>query len=304
MKKKNLFFTAIIFSCAAAIFSCSVIDFSTEDASITAPAISRNEKDGSITILPTVKKAATYINVFRYEVSSNDKDANIVENTTVNIGQIIPTEYYKDNAISLKDYYTAGDKYYQYYVRYQFSTGYSFSKTTNTFKGCGNGEVILTEAEPSGAIEISYTSSSAILTIEKAGELVNLREIYGSDGDDFFSPMISINNGIHSYLFPLTEATVNGVDCYQVALMSLVPDTFIRKKLKVTALIGQTQDDSIGKSENFDGSDPKYFAKVYNWTKPITNTKLTVDAEEQTYFEIADKNQELDVFDYTEPNSN
>ena len=135
MKKIFILLTAVF---SAALFSsCGFIDFSKDDGSITAPTITYGSDGGSIIITPVHQSGCYYVNVIRYEVSTGDKDADMVPGSTVNIGQIQPTEYYNNHAMTFIDYYTDSNKFYQYYVRYRKADGYTSSQTTISYQGKG-----------------------------------------------------------------------------------------------------------------------------------------------------------------------
>lgn len=302
MKKKLILLTAVFF--VALFSSCNFIDFSTNDNSITAPTIHGSD-GGGIVIAPVKQADCYYINVIRYEVSSGDKDASKVENSTVVVGQIVPTSYPQNNAMIFIDYYTDSSKFYQYYVRYRKADGYSYSQTTISYAGkgaSGSGEREMTAVDASNPLKVDYDSKTYLLTIEKSllvntgHELPETHDSQSSSGGDavYFKPMVGINNGIRTQLFSLSEQTVNGVECYQIALGSVLPSLFRDRELKVTGIYGQ---------EEFDPSKGAYETSIpfknIAWTKPLSNIDLYVDAESAKTFSVKAQTEEPDVFDTT-----
>ncbi|MCR5217803.1 hypothetical protein [Treponema sp.] len=289
---------------AAALFSsCGFIDFSTDDGSITAPTVTYGSDDASIIITPVHQSNCYYINIIRYEVSSGSKDADKVDDSTVVVGQIVPTDYYNNNAMTFIDYYTDSSKYYQYYVRYRKADGYTYSQTTISYAGkgtSGSGERELTAVDTSTPLEINYDSGTYVLTIEKALLVTSgtheLPETHDSTSGTpvYFDLMVGLNNGTRTQLFELSEQTVNSVECFQIALGSVLPSTFRDKELKITGLYGQ---------EEFDPSKGAYESEApfmnIAWTKPLTDTDLYVDTVSASYFTVSAQTEEPDVYDVT-----
>ncbi|MBB5219051.1 hypothetical protein DYE49_11520 [Treponema rectale] len=301
MKKIFILLTAVF---SAALFSsCGFIDFSKDDGSITAPTITYGSDGGSIIITPVHQSGCYYVNVIRYEVDSGSKDASMVQNSTVNIGQIQPTEYYNNHAMTFIDYYTDSNKFYQYYVRYRKADGYTSSQTTISYQGkgtAGSGERELTAVDPSTPVRIDYNSNTFVLTIEKSLLVVSgtheLPETHESVTGTpvYFVPMIGINNGVRTQLFELGEQTINSIDCYQIALGNTLPTAFRDKELKITGIYGQ---------EEFDPSKGAYTSEApfmnIAWTKPLSDTDLFVDTEAASYFIVKQQVEEPDVYDVT-----
>ena len=301
MKKLFILLTAVF---SAALFSsCGFIDFSKDDGSITAPTVAYESDGGSIIITPVPQSGCYYVNVIRYEVTTGDKDADMVPGSIVNIGQIQPTEYYNNHATTFFDYYTDSNKFYQYYVRYRKADGYTSSQTTISYAGkgaAGSGERELTAVDPSAPVRIDYDSKTFVLTIEKdlivATGIHELPETHESTAltPVYFVPMIGINNGVRTQLFKLGETTVNSVGCYQIALGSTLPTSFRDRELKITGIYGQ---------EEFDPSKGAYESKApfmnIAWTKPLSDIDLFVDSEAASYFIVKQQVEELDVYDVT-----
>lgn len=136
--KKILFISTIILSLAFA--SCDFINISNteKDTSIAAPGI-ESRADGLV-IAPKYVSGASYMSIFRYEVSDATSAAIIVENSTKLVGQITPASTYS-GATQFTDFYTDSGKYYQYYIRYKNSSTYVYSKMSGTYKGVGTSDL-------------------------------------------------------------------------------------------------------------------------------------------------------------------
>lgn len=232
--KKNFFILTILFSLVT--FSCGIINVSddSEDTSIAAPSIVYATE--GLVIAPTYSSGASYINIFRYEVSSSSDSATIVENTTKLVGQITPADNYTGQT-QFTDLYTNSSKYYQYYVRYKNSHTYIYSKKSGTFAGKGSaGEKSITNNTSNTAIQISLNDKQYILSFAST----DITMPTPADTTDSFDVMVGLNNGVNTLLFPMTFDSANGK--YTLSLRNVLPDDFLAVALTMECLVGQTDE--------------------------------------------------------------
>ena len=287
--KKSLFILTILFSLVT--FSCGIINVSdnTEDTSIAAPSIVSTTE--GLVIAPTYSSGASYISIFRYEVSGSSDSATVVEDTTKLIGQITPADNYTGQT-QFTDFYTNSSKYYQYYARYKNSHTYVYSKTSGTFAGKGSaGEKSITNNTSNSAVQISLDDKQYILSFAST----DITMPTPADTTDSFDVMVGLNNGVNTLLFPMTLDSANSK--YTLSLRNVLPDDFLAVALTMKCLVGQTDEDfTVGTN------DTTVNYTTYHWCNSI-DAQVLVDSTIADTFKIPTEVTDSDTSDFT-PSAN
>lgn len=292
--KKILFFNNIIFTLTALVcaMSCNLININNSESSDTIEAPVIENGAGGWVISPATVTGTLYYNIFRYEVTDGTSSGTIVEGTTTSIGQVIPYTDTKANTysgtVSFIDYYTDTSKYYQYYIRYKTSHAYRYSKVTGTYSGSGtSGVKAITNNTGLEKIQIALDSSQYIISF--ASTDVTMPTPF--DATDTFDVMVGLNNGVSTYLYPMTKDTANNK--YSLSLRNVLPSDFMDVTLTMTCIIGQTDEKKLAGSN----SETTLYT-TYHWTSALA-AEATIDATAVSTFKVPSTLNDNTVTDYT-----
>lgn len=288
MKKTFLFLTAILIFSATA---CNIINIDNKDPVTTIEAPATDRTTSGITITPSTKNAAgiQYMNIFRYEVTTDDGFAEIVEGSERNIGEIY-VKNQNNSAWIFVDYYTSDSKLYQYYIRYKNEHQYLKSETTKTIRGVKeNGEKVITNNDEEAAtFPIQLDEGQYVLSLDST--LITMPSTDFTD--EYFSVMVAIDNDVETLLFKMTEDQAN--QKYTLSLRNVLPRTFFDTKLKVKYVVGQRVDSKTNGQKPQE--TPDYYR--YHWTDPYP-TLLYKDGNSIDDFIIYSSLGDLDPADFT-----